>query len=166
MLEILGTIGFDWRVALANLVSFLIIFWLLKKYAFGPMARIIKERQSKIAEGLDNAGKAEEHLQQAQATAAVTITDAKKEANSIVASATDQGKNIIGEATAQAEIKAKGVLDAANKKIDADREAMQSEVEAHAAEVVVRGIEKILSEEFTGEQNVAFSQKAIAAIKK
>jgi F0F1-type ATP synthase membrane subunit b/b' len=58
--EILGKIGFDWQVALANLVNFLIIVFLLKKFAFKPIAKIIQDRQNKINEGLENAKKAAE----------------------------------------------------------------------------------------------------------
>jgi F-type H+-transporting ATPase subunit b len=165
MLDILATIGFDWRVALANLISFLIIYWLLKRYAFKPMARIIKERQDKIRSGLDNADKAEETLRQAEDQEKGIVKDAKKEAHGIVMSATDQGKNIVDEATTQADKKAKDIVDQAHKQIDIDREAMQSEVHSYAADVVVRGLEKILSKEFDAKQNEEYSKKAIASIK-
>jgi F0F1-type ATP synthase membrane subunit b/b' len=43
ILGILGKIGFDWQVALANLVNFLIIFWILKKFAFKPVREILQK---------------------------------------------------------------------------------------------------------------------------
>lgn len=165
MLDILATIGFDWRVAVANLVSFLIIYWLLKRYAFKPMARIIKERQDKIRSGLDNADQAAETLRQAEDQGKSIVKDAKKEAHGIVMSATDQGKNIVDEATSQADKKAKDIVDQAHKQIDIDREAMHSEVHSYAADVVVRGLEKILSQEFDAKQNEEYSKKAVASIK-
>ena len=66
ILDILGKIGFDWQVAVANLVNFLIIFFILKRYAFKPIANIIKERQDQVNEGLDNAKLAETNLMQAE----------------------------------------------------------------------------------------------------
>ena len=66
ILEILGNIGFDWRIAFANLVNFLIIFYLLKRYAFGPIGRILDERRRKIEEGLEHAREAETNLMMAK----------------------------------------------------------------------------------------------------
>ena len=51
--EILGKIGFDWQVALASLVNFLIILFVLKKFAFKPIKKLIQERQNKINEGIE-----------------------------------------------------------------------------------------------------------------
>ncbi|MBU4369492.1 ATP synthase F0 subunit B, partial [Patescibacteria group bacterium] len=55
--RILGNLGFDWRMALANLVNFLIIFFVLKKYAFKPIKEKLEEREKKIKTGLEDAEK-------------------------------------------------------------------------------------------------------------
>ena len=40
LIEILSKVGFDWRMALSNLVSFLIVFFILKKYALEQINKI------------------------------------------------------------------------------------------------------------------------------
>ena len=55
MEEILSKIGFDYRVALANLVNFLIVLWVLQKFAFPKIQIVLAERQAKIRKGLADA---------------------------------------------------------------------------------------------------------------
>ena len=62
MLEILGNIGFDWPVALANLVNFLIIFFLLHKFVFKPLGKTVEKRKRDIADGLAAADKNQQLL--------------------------------------------------------------------------------------------------------
>ena len=66
MLEILGKIGFDWQVALANLINFFIVFLLLKKFFFKKIKETIRERRNKIEKGLEDAEKAAESLKSAE----------------------------------------------------------------------------------------------------
>ena len=52
-------IGFDWRMALAQLVNFLIIFYLLKRFVWGSIKKTLAERKAKIDKGLEDAEAAE-----------------------------------------------------------------------------------------------------------
>jgi len=45
--SVLGKLGFDWQVALANMLNFLIIYFLLKKFVFDKLADAISERKIK-----------------------------------------------------------------------------------------------------------------------
>ena len=83
-MEILAKIGFDWQVALANLVNFLIIFFLLKKFLFGPIAKTLAERKKAISEGLQNAALATDALSEAKKEGDKIIAEAKAQANTII----------------------------------------------------------------------------------
>jgi len=43
--QILSNLGFDWQIAFANLINFLIILWLLKRYAFTPIKNTLETRK-------------------------------------------------------------------------------------------------------------------------
>jgi F-type H+-transporting ATPase subunit b len=49
---VLSKLGFDWQVALANLVNFLIVYFLLKKVVFNKLRDAILERKAKAQEGV------------------------------------------------------------------------------------------------------------------
>lgn len=66
ILNILGTVGFNWHVALANFFNFLIILFLLQKFFFGKIRSTIQKRANIIEEGLNNAEDAAMFLRDAE----------------------------------------------------------------------------------------------------
>src|SRR5690606_24538087 len=104
-------IGFDWQIALANFINFLIIFYILKRFVFGPVKKIVDERQAKIQAGIDKAQQSETELLVAQQKAQQEIKAARSQANQIVADAQDQADAQISAAKGIAEKEAQAVLD-------------------------------------------------------
>ena len=86
-----------------TLVSFAITLWVLKRYAFGPVQRLIDQRRDKIREAVDEADRARE------------------EARSLL----EEHRALIGQAKSQAE----EILVEARKTADSQRERMRQETE-------------------------------------
>ncbi|MBP6925575.1 MAG: ATP synthase F0 subunit B, partial [Candidatus Pacebacteria bacterium] len=95
ILLILGKIGFDWQVAFANLVNFLIIFFILKHLAFKPLQKVIEKRRAEIQTGLDNAERAKTSLLNAEQEKEVIVMAARQEANDIIATAKTQADALL-----------------------------------------------------------------------
>jgi F-type H+-transporting ATPase subunit b len=55
----------DWLTVVAQIVNFLVLVWLLKRFLYGPVVRVMTEREQRIAQRLDEASQRE-----AQAVAA------------------------------------------------------------------------------------------------
>ena len=91
--QLSANLGFDWRVALANLANFLIIVWILKRFAFKPIKAIIEKRENTIKEGLDKAKEAEERLKEVDIINKGKIKDAEIASINIVKETYDK-KNI------------------------------------------------------------------------
>lgn len=165
MLEILGTIGFDWRVAIANLVSFLIIFWILKKWVFGPVGNIISERRAKIEQGLNNAQASEEVLNKAQDDAEGIIKEAKGEARDIVSKAHDTASEMVARAEGDAQAKADGIIADANDSIEKTKQQVEKELFEKTAGLVALGVQKILDEDMDDKKNASVSKRALEMMK-
>lgn len=165
MKEVLDNIGFDWQVAVANLVNFLIIFWILKKWVFGPVGDVLNKRQETIKQGLSRAKDAEEQFAQAQTDAESAIKQAKAEANTLVAKAQATADGIVNTAAEKAETKAQSILDEAHRKIEKERKDMEQDLSAKTASLVAFGVQKILEEDFSTEQNERVTERAIDMMK-
>lgn len=161
ILEILGKIGFDWQVAFANLVGFLIIFWILKKYAFHPLEKTIEERQKKIASGLENAKEAEEKLRLATDEKEDIVKEARAEARRIVEEARTERQNILDKVKNEAEEEALLIKDKALKEIGREEEKMSKRLREEAREVVIAGVEKILGEKMDEKEAKQFQETLI-----
>lgn len=166
MLEILATIGFDWHVALANTVSFLIIFFILKKYVFGPMGKTLADRKALIQSGLDNAADAKKAREDAEKDASAQMKAAKAEANQIIATAQGEAKGIVDAAASKAEDAAASVMQDAELKIAQERKDMEKDLFEKTAALVSMGVQKILEEDLNADQNKKLNERALEVITK
>jgi len=150
--EILGNLGFDWRVALANLANFLIIIWILKRFAFKPIAKIIKDREDKIKKGLEDAEKSATELQMAKQTSEKTALEARSEANRIIAVAQKESEKILAEAKVMQEEQAKQTIAKTDKLIQQEKQKMIQDIKQEVAGLVISATEKFIKEDLTQEK--------------
>ena len=162
LLDILGRIGFDWQVALANLVNFLIIFWILKRFAFKPMQEVIAKRRKAIDAGLDQAKEAETELMMAKQKAEGIVSEAKQEANALVSNAKERGDVLVADAQSKATTEHDRIVADGKVLAQKELEAAEQELEKKAAALVVGGVKKILGDTMTKEQNETITKKALA----
>lgn len=164
-MDVLTNIGFDWQVALANFISFLLIFWILKRYAFGPIGKIIDERKKIIEEGVNKAEQSETELLVAQQKADETLKTARTEANQIVARAKENGDTLVLQAETAARGKADEFMEQATKNIEKQKNQMEEELLEKTAHLVVMGVSKILDTDVDANQNEALNKRALKVLK-
>ena len=46
----IAALGIDLKILIAQLVNFLLLYFLLSKFAFGPLGKILEERRKRIEE--------------------------------------------------------------------------------------------------------------------
>ena len=145
--EVLGKLGFDWKVALANLVNFLIIYWLLRKVVFKKIGDAIRERREKIKAGLDDAEKAKTELMMAGHEKERILTEGQMEVKTMLVGADALKSEIIESAKVEAELASRAIKESAMKDIESLAERHAVEVKARSVELIMSGLEKILKEE-------------------
>ena len=94
----------DWNL-LWTIVNLIILFLLLKKFLFGPVCKMMDERQAKIKADLDDASQAKESALKMKIDYEASIGDAKSEAleitNAAKKRAEQEAENIIADAQNQ-----------------------------------------------------------------
>ncbi len=145
--DVLGKLGFDWKVALANLVNFLIIFWLLRNVVFKKIAAAIKERREKIQAGLDDAEKAKTELMMAGHEKERILTEGHMEVKAMLVDAEAVKSEMIEAAKVDAELASRAIKESAMKDIEALAERHAAQIKERSVELIVSGLEKILKEE-------------------
>lgn len=153
ILSILGSIGFNWHVALANFINFLVILFLLNKFFFQKLGKAIDTRKETIERGLSQASDAERALAHAMEEKQILISMAEKE-----------GQKIIKESTDKADLLATGIKADAEKEINSRLETLKEkelsivdDVEksfaSRAPELVAKLYALTLKKEMTEEEN-------------
>jgi F-type H+-transporting ATPase subunit b len=156
LVEILGNIGFDWRVALANFVNFLIIFWLLKKFIFGPLGKTLANRKNVIEKGLEDSEKAKTALIMSDQSCKDKIDTAKKEADQIVAEAHKQSKAMAVQSEKEALEVSEKIKKDAEKQILKEKVQMELDVKNQAVDLAFEMTSKILKKEVDSKEDEKF----------
>jgi len=108
MLADLSTgLGINTFAFLSQLISFGVVFWILWRWGFPAIIKILDERQAVIREGVENAQRAKRELTEATSRADQVLLDARREAQQTIERATkvaqDEARRIEEEARAHAE---------------------------------------------------------------
>ena len=125
-------------------IAFAIFVWFCMKFVWPPLTQAMQERQKKIAEGLDAAGRAQRDLQLAQEKAAQTLRETKEQAAEILDKANKTANAIVEEAKQQARSEGERLLASAKAEIDVEVNRAKDQLRAQVAALAVAGAEKIL----------------------
>ncbi|RJQ30362.1 ATP synthase F0 subunit B [Candidatus Parcubacteria bacterium] len=161
LLEVFAKIGFDWKLALANLVNFFIIFYILKRFAFKPIGEIIKARQGQIDQGLADAENAKNAFLSAEKEKEEIITLSRKEAHEIIEKGRKQANELADKAAKEAFAIKNEMLADARKTIEAEKKEMFEEVKENAAELITAGVERIIKEELPSQARIKIPERLI-----
>ena len=134
------------------LVSFLIVFFLSKKFAWKPILDMLHEREDSIEQALKSADKARESMERLQADNERLINEARAEREKIFREAHEIKDKIIGEAREQAVKEKDRIMTDARTSIEAEKNMAIREIRNTAAELSVQIAEKLLRRELSHDQ--------------
>lgn len=144
---ILGKIGFDLEVALANFINFLIIFLLFKIFLFKPIQNIIDRRREEINSGIEKASKAEISLQNAEIESDKILKEARDKANNILMEAKNHADEISEKIILESRQNAEKIISRAEIEISQEKEKMKQDVESEMQHLVSSLTKKVLKEQ-------------------
>ncbi len=163
-MEVLSNIGFDWQVALANFVSFLIIFFILKKWVFGPVGTLLDERKSKIETGIARAQEGEERSKLAEQEAHDMVMEARSKANQVVAQAQEKADAISAQTSERVSQESEAILDQARQRIEHEEQIALRELSKKASSLVVLGVEKVLGKKVDQDIDRELAEQTLAEL--
>lgn len=158
----MGLITPDYGLLFWMLVSFGIVLFILKKFAWEAILDIIKSRENLVSRSLHEAEVARNEIENLEETKAQVIAKTQAEKNEILAQANKTGDKIILAATAKAESEAQNIIAKANNTISLEKEAAQQEVRQYASAIILQTTERILRSELKSKDN--FEQQVDAII--
>ncbi|MEW6613073.1 MAG: F0F1 ATP synthase subunit B [Pseudomonadota bacterium] len=149
---------------IGQMITFILLVILLRKYLYGPLSAVMAERRRKIAEGLEAAerGKNEQNL--AEKRAAELLHDAKQRAAEIVAAAEKRSNEIREEAKGVARQEAEQIIAAARAEVEQEVNRAKTELRAKVAQLAVEGAERILAKEIDEKAHAQLLERMAAQL--
>jgi F-type H+-transporting ATPase subunit b len=145
MEEIISTFHIDWKLMIAQLVNFGLVFAALYFIAAKPLSKLIKNRGEEITTGLENAKKAEVEVANANVKREEIIKLAKEDAKKLLANSQADGKEIIKEAKGKADIEKEEIIKQAKLDAEKAKKGAEEAVRAEAAGLVTEGVKKVIA---------------------
>ena len=157
---IVETFGIDWPMLIAQAINFLIVAFVIWKFAFKSILSTIKEREKQIADSLRNADKIKLELEETEKQQQETLQEASLEAKKTISIAQEQAKAFIEEQKEDARKQAEEIITKAKLAMEQERERVLREAREEIASLVVLTTSKVLSKDLTEEEKERFSTKA------
>jgi F-type H+-transporting ATPase subunit b len=142
--SILGTLGIDWKLFLAQLINFGIVLFVFWKWVVGPIGKALTDRQTKIESGLKNAQYMEAEKKKFEEWRQAEMKKVRTEADHILRMTNDTANKIKQETIVEAQKEATNLVTQAKATIESEKVQMLAEIKQDVATLVVMASEKIL----------------------
>ena len=151
----------DVKILIAQIINFGIIFFVLYKFAFKPISKIMQERTATIEKSLDDARAIENKLADTSKEQLEILNQAKKDALAIVENANKAAETNKQKLIEKTKAEVAAIIVGEKAKIAQEKEESLKELKKEVADLVVLAVEKVIGEKMTGSQDQEMIKKII-----
>lgn len=166
MSDLIKNLGIDWKLLLANASTFFIVLWLLKKFAYKPLLKVIEDRQATAAETVAKAKQVEEELKAVQRNEQAIMAQAKTEALGILQQAKTEADQARQRLVVAAEAEAAQVMAKMKATMAREQATMLSEAKGELAAIVMAATNKVISQQLDADLQQKLTRRALEDITK
>ena len=130
-------------------IIFVILIFLLKKFAWSPILKAVNDREQGIKDALDSAEAAKKEMQSLQADNEKIMKEARAERDSLLKEARDLKNSMISQAKDEAKTEAQKIIESANEAILNEKNAAVSDIKKQVASLSIEIAEKLLKEKLS-----------------
>ena len=145
-------------------VTFLIVFLVLKRYAFGRIQRLIDERRERIREALDEADKARQEARELRELTRREREEAKGERERILDDTRRQAQELFARSREQADEDLRRRLEENQRAIEAENRRMREEIRRDVVELTLLAAEKVTGKVLDADDQRRLIDETIAEI--
>ena len=165
MQEFITHFGIDWKLFLAQIVNFSVIFFVLRKFAYQPILKMLHDRRETIEGGIAMCNLAEKNLQESDELRNRTLQQAHAEALGIVNRAEQIGKEKQDEILKQTDMKVEGIIGDARRVIEQEKEKMSDEIYRDAQDLIRLSLTSVIGKIPVSERDNTLISEALGELK-
>ncbi len=139
-------LGINPIILLSQIVNFVALAFLLRRFAYKPLLDLLDKRRERIEKGLEDAHVAKEARANAENERQKILEAARTEAQSILAEANRRGDAQVAQVLEQAREQAQRILEDARDEVQAERDRMLGQMRGHIAALSIAAAGQIIDE--------------------
>lgn len=160
-MDILNQFGVQPVLLAAQVVNFLILLFILKKFLYKPLLKVLDERKKRIEASLKNAEEIERRLAETEAQAEKILARALAEGQKILDQTNEAAAQIMEEANKTAGQILLKAVDDGKKIVELQKEILMRQVRENTGGLVTLILEKVIGKKITRKDQVEIIAKEV-----
>lgn len=156
-----AALGISLQAFLIQLVTFLIVFLVLRQFAFKPIIKMLNERREVIENGVTLGEKMRAQEAEVEAAAAEKLHTARRQADTILADADNEARQKIQAAEEVAKARGDAMIKEAEAQIKQASDRERKRLEKEVVELVSEVSEAVIQEKVDAKKDAALIDKAM-----
>ena len=147
-----------------SVLSFAILFFILKKFAFPPILSALDERDKKIRGDIEESEKLKQDVEGIKLSLEKKLKAAHEKAETIVQLAQDESKKLQEKTVQETEAKVKQVQREAEQEIESSRNKILQEIRGYTAALTIASAEKFLKKSLNDSDKKRLADESIEQV--
>jgi F-type H+-transporting ATPase subunit b len=159
-----GILSIDVTLLWSTIVLFLLFAWVLGKFAWRPLLRIVDEREGSIRDSVESAERAAAEARDLLAQHQEMVRQAGREREEILARALKEADQVRGEVVGKARTEAEQLVARARDQIEREKTQAIGDLRAQVADIAIEAAAKIVQSSLTPEAQKKLVDDYIASL--
>ncbi|HDC9259972.1 TPA: F0F1 ATP synthase subunit B [Staphylococcus aureus] len=151
--------GVEWGTVIVQVLTFIVLLALLKKFAWGPLKDVMDKRERDINRDIDDAEQAKLNAQKLEEENKQKLKETQEEVQKILEDAKVQARQQQEQIIHEANIRANGMIETAQSEINSQKERAIADINNQVSELSVLIASKVLRKEISEQDQKALVDK-------
>jgi len=158
--ETAETFGWNWKLFLSQVISFCIVAFLLRRFAYKPVLAVLEERRRKIEEGQLNAEKIRKELAEAEKRYQEIVSKGNADAQKMIDEARDSAAHLSERKQQEAVVAAEQIMAKAREASAIEHERTMMQLKRELGRLVVDTTAKVTGKVLTSDDQRRLQEEA------
>lgn len=136
-----------------TVVAFLVLLYLLGKFAWGPILDAVNSREERIRHALDEAARRQEEARELAEEQRQELSEARRKAQEILAEGREAGRRVQKEIEESAREESRRILEQARQEIEREKEAALDELREASVDLALAAASRLLERKLDEDQD-------------
>ena len=159
--QITGRLGVDWQQILSQLVAFAVLFFILHRFAYKPIVKLLDERRRRIEESMENVEKIKRELAATEQTRQEILAKANEAANALMEKVKGDAEALNAKKAAETVRQVEEMLKKAEEAAAQEREQLLDKLRQEMGRLVVLTTSKVIGRTLTAEDQERLQREAM-----
>ncbi|HDC3259187.1 TPA: F0F1 ATP synthase subunit B [Staphylococcus aureus] len=151
--------GVEWGTVIVQVLTFIVLLALLKKFAWGPLKDVMDKRERDINRDIDDAEQAKLNAQKLEEENKQKLKGTQEEVQKILEDAKVQARQQQEQIIHEANVRANGMIETAQSEINSQKERAIADINNQVSELSVLIASKVLRKEISEQDQKALVDK-------